>query len=158
MCTIKIDILPQALFEEIQISYSVQQPIKVSPQVEFFSNLSERTSVNCHCYLADNMEICSLNFTVMASFISSLGVPRTITKVAMLPINLALETCAAQKENEHKITININDSPVPLTVLFPGITHIITQKIELSANVMDCVIFRIYGRKLPHSIKQRNRL
>ncbi|XP_019878207.2 protein PTHB1 [Aethina tumida] len=119
MCTIKIDILPQALFEEIQISYSVQQPIKVSPQVEFFSNLSERTSINCHCFLADNMEICSLNFTVMASFISSLGVPRTITKVAMLPINLALETCAAQKENEHKITININDSPVPLTVLFP---------------------------------------
>ncbi|CAH0555835.1 unnamed protein product [Brassicogethes aeneus] len=119
MCVIKIDVVPQAVFEELQLSYCVKTPLKVTPQVHFFTNLSERTSVNCHCFLDESYEVCSLNLTVVASYISSLGVPRTLTKNVMLPITLAVDSCAAQKDSAHKVTVNVNESPVPLTVLFP---------------------------------------
>ncbi|RZC35649.1 PTHB1 [Asbolus verrucosus] len=122
MCSISIDILPQALFEEVQITVFAQHPLKIEPQLEFFNNLSEKTLMNCYAFMDESGEVPSLNLQVVASFISNLGVPRCVTKYAMLPLNLVLETCPPVKDSECKVTLNINQSPVGLSVLFPEYT------------------------------------
>lgn len=121
MCAVSIDVLPQAPFDEVQISFFVNPPLKVEPQAKFFANLSERTALECHVFLDEPTEIPSLNLQVVATFISNVGIPRNIAKSALLPLKLVAETCAPHKENEHKITLSINQSPaVGLSNLFPG--------------------------------------
>ncbi|XP_063927791.1 protein PTHB1 [Zophobas morio] len=122
MCSISIEISPQALFEEVQITLLAQYPLRVEPQIEFFNNLSEKTSMNCYAFMEGVGEVVSLNVEVVASFISSLGVPRSVTRSAMLPLNLVLETCPPLKDSDCKVTLNINQSPVGLSVLFPEYT------------------------------------
>lgn len=124
MCSILIDILPQTLFEEVQITVFVQYPLKVEPQIAFFNNLSDKTSMNCHVFMENAGEVASLNLQVVASFISNLGVPRSVMRCAMLPLNLVVETCPPLKDSDCKVTLNINQSPVGLSVLFPGKTSI----------------------------------
>mgnify|MGYP005985033247 FL=1 len=120
MCSISIEISPQALFEEVQITLLAQYPLRVEPQIEYFINLSEKTSMICYAFMEGVGEVVSLNVEVVASFISSLGVPRSVTRSAMLPLNLVLETCPPLKDSDCKVTLNINQSPVGLSVLFPG--------------------------------------
>ncbi|EFA12827.1 Protein PTHB1-like Protein [Tribolium castaneum] len=119
ICPISIDIMPHTLFEEVQVTVVVDYPLKVSPQTEFFHNLSEKTTMTCCVFMEKPEEVSSLNVQVVASFISNLGVPRSVMKCAMLPLNLVLETCAPCKESECKVTLNINQSPVGLSALFP---------------------------------------
>lgn len=120
MCSISIDIVPQASFEEVQITIFAQYPLKIEPEIEFFHNLTEKTSMNCFAFLDSIGEVASLNVQVVASFISNLGVPRTVTRSVMLPLNLVLETCPPLKDSDCKVTLNINQSPVGLSTLFPG--------------------------------------
>lgn len=121
MCTINVDLMPQATcFEEVQVAISVQSPLKVVPQVEFFDNLSEKTTFQCNVFVNEPYEVGSLQVDVVVSFIASTGAPRTISKTVMLPLKLVLETCQPQRESEHKITLSLNCSPAPLAVLFPG--------------------------------------
>ncbi|KAJ8957787.1 hypothetical protein NQ314_006502 [Rhamnusium bicolor] len=120
MCVISIEILPQIPFEEVQISVAVLRPLKASPQVKFYNNLNEKTSFTCYVFLDAAFEIPSLSMEVSATVITNLGLPKTICKSTMLPMKLVLDSCQAQKESQHKITLNINHSPVSLATLFPG--------------------------------------
>lgn len=119
-CTIIIDVLPQALFEEIHLSVIVRKPLNVTPESNFFKNLSKRTEVICKVYLENDFDVPSLELEVIVSFISNLSVPRVINKIASLPLTLFMDTCSAIKENEYKMILNINKNLVPLSTLFPG--------------------------------------
>ncbi|XP_044271066.1 protein PTHB1 [Tribolium madens] len=121
-CPILIDIIPQTLFEEVQVTVFVEYPLKVCPQTEFFTNLSEKTTMSCRVFMEKPEEVSHLNVQVVASFISSLGVPRSVMRCATLPLNLAVETCPPCKDSECKVTLNINQTPVGLSVLFPEYT------------------------------------
>lgn len=120
ICTVLIDILPQAIFEEVHLSVIVQKPLKVTPEAQFFSNLPERSEVMCKVYLDDVADVPSLQFEVNVSFISNLAVPRVLKEVVILPLRLVIDSCAAIKDNENKLILNINKNIVPLSSLFPG--------------------------------------
>lgn len=119
-CTVIIDVLPQALYEELHLSVVVRKPLKVLPESQFFTNLSERSEVICKVYLENDFDVPSLVLEVIASFISNLGIPKVITKAVNLPLRLVMDTCNAIKENENKVILNINKNLVPLSTLFPG--------------------------------------
>ncbi|KAG5900310.1 hypothetical protein JTB14_026318 [Gonioctena quinquepunctata] len=119
MCAITIDILPQILFEEVQITVAVLPPIKVHPRAQFFSNISQKSSFTCYAYLFDDSEIPSLNVDVVATVITNLGIPRSISKSGFLPLELAAESGEPKEDSVHKIILGINQTPVPITRLFP---------------------------------------
>lgn len=119
-CHVMVDILPQAIFEEVHLVVTVRKPLKVEPETQYFSNLSDRIQFECKVYFHDESDVVSLDLDVYVSCISNLGVPRVITKTANLPLNLTAETVPANKDNEQKITLNINKDHVPLHILFPG--------------------------------------
>lgn len=85
-----------------------------------FSNLTETTSFFCYAFLDEAQDVPSLEVEVKTSVITSLGVPRTISRTAMLPITLILEACGPEKENKHKVTLSTNQAPVGLLNLFTG--------------------------------------
>ncbi|KAJ8974955.1 hypothetical protein NQ317_016477 [Molorchus minor] len=118
MCAITIDILPQIIFEEVQVAISVHRPLKVIPDVQFYTDLTEKTSFKCYAYLYEVKEVPSLSVDVITTVISNLGIPKVIQKTGILPMKLALEVSQAQKDAEYKITLNINQSSVPLATLF----------------------------------------
>lgn len=120
MCAVSVDIIPKTILEEVQILLQTYKPFTCDNKVEFFNSLNEKTTFTAHVYLDDLMEISTLNFEVTVSYISSLGVPRVVKKQATLPLKLIMETCGYTKESEHKIILNINQNPAPLTTLFPG--------------------------------------
>lgn len=119
-CEIAVEVLPQALFEEVQLSLFVQKPMEVFPETMFYTSLSDRAKFFCYVQNKGS-KVGSLEFQVKASFISSLGIPRVINKVAILPLNLVMETCPPLKDGDFKITLNINKESIPLSTLFPGI-------------------------------------
>lgn len=119
-CTVIVDVTPQAIFEEVHLSFNVQKPLIVTPKARFFRNLSDRTQVMCKVYLENELDVSSLNFDVNVSFITNLGVPRVIRKFINLPLRLIMDTCNGVKDNDNKIILNINKSLVPLSTLFPG--------------------------------------
>lgn len=118
MCRINIDVIPQILFQEVQISVLVQRPLKVVPNSCFYSNLHEKSSLTCHAFLDEALDVPTLLVEVKASIISNLGVPRTLSRISTLPITLVLEGCAVEKENRHKITVSTNQPPVGISTLF----------------------------------------
>lgn len=120
MCTMCVELEPQATFEEVQITVSVEAPLKVVPQTHFFTNLSEKSALQCNVFLNEPYEVATMRVDVIVSFIASTGAPRTIAKTVMLPLKLVLETCQPQRESEHKIILNLNCSPASLATLFPG--------------------------------------
>ncbi|KAJ3626277.1 hypothetical protein MTP99_016789 [Tenebrio molitor] len=119
MCSISIDILPQAQFEEVQIAVLAQHPLKIEPPLEFFHNLSDKASMTCSAFVEGVGEVASLNVQVVASFVSSLGVPRSVTRSAVLPLSLVAAPCPPLKDGNCRVTLNINQSPAALSVLFP---------------------------------------
>ena len=119
-CKICIEILPQVIFEEVNVSVSVQKPILVEPETTFLSNLYEATKFYCNAYMEHGFNVVSLDVDVMVSFISSMGVPKVFQKKATVPLRLVMDICQPEKENKYKFTLNINQNPVPLTTLFPG--------------------------------------
>lgn len=120
MCFISIELTPHSILEEVQLSVFAQKPLKCSNEVEFYTKLTQKIIFECSIYISESLEIPSLEFEVTISYISNLGVPRVIKKVGMLPLKLVMISCPPSKENEHKITLNINQNPVPLTTIFPG--------------------------------------
>lgn len=120
MCAVAVDVVPHTVQEEVQISICVQSPLMVVPEVQFYNNLQERTSFTCYVFLNEACEIPSLNIEAVATVISNVGMPKTLFKSSVLPVNLVYELCLPQKDSNHKITININQSPTSLVSLFPG--------------------------------------
>ncbi|XP_057670640.1 protein PTHB1 isoform X1 [Diorhabda carinulata] len=119
MCVLHIDVVPRMAFEEVQVTVATLKPLKIHPNNQFFVNPEETMSIECHAYLNEDMEVPSLNFNVIVTVISSLGVPRSFCKYSVLPLKLVAESCAVQKEGEHKIILNVNQNIVPLLTLFP---------------------------------------
>ncbi|KAF7277935.1 hypothetical protein GWI33_009051 [Rhynchophorus ferrugineus] len=123
MCSVIVEIQPQGSFQETQVALFVQTPLKIVPNNMFYSNLSEKVTLTCYVFLDESLEVPTLSLEVKLSVISSLGVPRTITKTALLPISLILEPCSCEKENTHKLTLSTNDAPVSLQTLFSEFSH-----------------------------------
>nr|XP_023015826.1 protein PTHB1 [Leptinotarsa decemlineata] len=119
MCAITIDVIPQILFEEVQVTVSVLPPLKVYPKTHFFSSISERSSFTCYAFLNDDCDVPSLNVDVAATIISNLGIPRCISEATFLPLRLVSEIGEPQKDAEHKITLLINQASLPIARLFP---------------------------------------
>ncbi|CAG9760691.1 unnamed protein product [Ceutorhynchus assimilis] len=123
MCGINIELVAQLVFQEIQVSVLVQKPLKVVPCSHFFSNLGNSTRFSSYVFLDEALDVPSLEASIKISVITSLGIPRTITKLAMLPIHLVLESCTPEKDNKHKITLVTNQPPIGLNNLFSDYNH-----------------------------------
>lgn len=124
MCTFSIEMIPRAHLEEVQVAIVVYRPLKVVPQVEFFNNLSNKTLIKCRVFPDKafcKAEIPSLDVLVVVTFISNMGIPRSITKSFSLPLNLCVDISDPSKDNDqHKLILNLNQTPVGLSLLFPG--------------------------------------
>lgn len=120
MCSVTVDLLPQAVLEEVQVAVSVRKPLKSSKESEFYPRLSEKTRLSFHVYLDELLEIPSLEMRVEVVYVSNMRMPRVISRRVRLPMKLVMETCGVQKEAQHKITLNINQNQVPLSTIFPG--------------------------------------
>ncbi|KAK9889617.1 hypothetical protein WA026_006991 [Henosepilachna vigintioctopunctata] len=121
MCSLTIDIIPREHLEELQITILVQRPLKCIPDSFFFYSLSERTQCRCDIFLNEDLDVPTLRCEVVATFVSDTGVPRNLTRYAMLPLALAMKFCQPQKESGIKINLNLNRDAVPVAVLFPGL-------------------------------------
>lgn len=120
MCLITVDLLPNSPFEEVQISLIVEPPLEAHPNIHFISNLEEKESFNSSVFLRKAMQVASLELKVIVSHITTSGVPRILKKSVNLPLKLVMTADNPAKDATHKITLNINDQPVPLSTLFPG--------------------------------------
>lgn len=121
MCKVLVEIVPRVQLEEVQLAISLSSPLVAVPsEVAHYQNLSERVAFECFVYSRENSDVCSLMVDAVVTYITSLGVPRAVTRSKRLPLSLVMETCQAQKENEFKIVLNINQNSVPLNSLFPG--------------------------------------
>ncbi|KAI4461025.1 parathyroid hormone-responsive b1 [Holotrichia oblita] len=118
-CKVSVEISPNAIFEEVHLSVSVRKPLISIPSSEIYYNLTQTTSFNCFIYPSDSYFIPTLELKVIASFITDLGVPRVCSKGTTLPLRLVYESCQPLKDNKHKITLNLNETSVPLVELFP---------------------------------------
>jgi hypothetical protein len=76
--------------------------------------------MTCSAFVEGVGEVASLNVQVVASFVSNLGVPRSVTRSAVLPLSLVAAPCPPLKDGDCRVTLNINQSPAALSVLFPG--------------------------------------
>ncbi|XP_060529140.1 protein PTHB1 isoform X3 [Cylas formicarius] len=132
VCPIYIDIVPQVSHQEVQITVFVCRPLAAIPNCHFFSNLSEKTSLTSYVFLKEASEVPSLLVTVTATVISTLGVPRSLTRNVMLPANFLLDSCDPEKECEHKITLTTTHSHVPLNTLFSEYANEPTSQVSKS--------------------------
>ncbi|XP_017775274.1 PREDICTED: protein PTHB1 [Nicrophorus vespilloides] len=135
MCTVTVVLSPRAIFEEINLCVHVHKPLKVHPQSAFFANLSEGTSFQCQVHMDEEAEIASIQVTTIATCISSIGVPKIFKKTSVLPLNLVLKTNPPMKENNLKITLNINENSIPLSTLFPENALTLSSNAVCFANV-----------------------
>lgn len=120
MCAITLEILPQVLLEEVQISLLIPPPVKILPYVHHFSNLGDKSTCHSYAYLNEDLDIPTLEVDIIATVITSAGDPRCVTETTSLPLKLVAEIDKPQKEQEHKVTLTINQNPVPLAVMFSG--------------------------------------
>lgn len=120
MCSLSVEIIPQMLLEEAQISLFIPLPLKITPSVHYFSNLAGKTSCTSYAYLYENFQISTLQVDIVATAVTSTGVPRCVMESTLLPLKLVAGIGKAQKEAEHKVTLTINQNPVPLAVMFSG--------------------------------------
>ncbi|ERL86761.1 hypothetical protein D910_04167 [Dendroctonus ponderosae] len=126
MCGLKITIVPQASFQEVQVTILVQRPLKVRTSIKcgvcssliYFSNLCETARVCSHAFLDEAQDVPSLIVEVKVSVINTFGVPRALTRFTLLPSSLILEAAGAEKENKHKITLTTDQPPRALASLF----------------------------------------
>ncbi|KRT83422.1 hypothetical protein AMK59_4143, partial [Oryctes borbonicus] len=118
-CKVSVEIIPQAIFEEVHLSVTVQKPITVVPSSELYTNLTTTTSLICCIYIGASYAIPNLEIEVVASYITNLGVSRVCTKTATVPLHLVYETCPPLKDGQHRITLNLSENSVPLLELFP---------------------------------------
>lgn len=127
-CIANIEITPKNQLEDVQITISVQKPIKAIPEVECYSSLNERTTLQCSLCADSKMtqtNISSLFFEVIVTYTTNIGVPGVSRCKERIPLNLVAETCQPQKDSEFKIIITVNQSPAPLNALFSGMSHIL---------------------------------
>ncbi|XP_030761020.1 protein PTHB1 isoform X2 [Sitophilus oryzae] len=123
MCCVTIDIVPQVSIQEAQLALLVQRPLKIVPNSMFYSNLSEKTSITCYVFPDESTEVPTLALEVKLSVISSLGVPRALSRTTFLPMSLIMEPSIPEKENTHKITLSTSEAPIALPTLFSEYTH-----------------------------------
>lgn len=76
--------------------------------------------MSSYVFLDEALDVPSLQADVKVSVINNFGVPRTITKMVMLPVILILELCDAEKDNKHKVTLSSSQGPIGLQKLFSG--------------------------------------
>lgn len=120
MSAITIEILPQVALDEVQISFLLPRALRVHPRIHHFSNLIEKTFCVSYAYLYENIDIPSLELCIVATVVTNSGIPRSMVEYVHLPLKLVTRVENAVKEAEHKVTLVINQKPVPLTVLFSG--------------------------------------
>lgn len=119
--TATIEIIPNAIFEEVNLSVTVQKPLIANPQSFYYNNLIETTTFTCSIHIGDSFAIPNLELEVIVSFITNLGVPRICSRKANVPLRRLYESCAPMKDNQYKITLNLSQNSVPLMELFPGV-------------------------------------
>lgn len=76
--------------------------------------------MSSYAFLDEALDVPSLQVDVKVSVINNFGVPRTVTKMVMLPAILILELCDADKDNKHKVTLTSSQGPIGLQKLFSG--------------------------------------
>lgn len=111
--------MPNAIFEEVHLSVTVQKPLVVSPSSELYINPIQSTKFTCFVYAGNNCTIPSLELEAIASFITALGVSRICSKKITLPLRFVYESCPPMKDGQFKITLNLSQDSVPLLELFP---------------------------------------
>ncbi|KAL1498065.1 hypothetical protein ABEB36_008922 [Hypothenemus hampei] len=119
MCKVDVKLIPKITFQEIQVSIAVQRPLKVVPNIHFFSNINVASNVSSYIFLDMAADVSSLKFEIIVSVINNFGVPCTKIKSGMLPLSLVLEKCHPEKDNKHKITLVFHDASITLALLFP---------------------------------------
>lgn len=117
---VSVDIVARVQIEEVQLALYVSPPLVAVPEVAYYTSLNEKITFDSFVYSEGISDVCSLIVNAVVTYTTSLGIPRAVTCSKRLPISFIMETCPAQKENEFKFVLSINQSPVPLTSLFPG--------------------------------------
>lgn len=120
MCIISVELFPTAPFLEVQVSLSVQNPLRVEPNIHFINNLEDREKVISYVYQKDVKEVGSLEVKVIVSHLTKLGVPRILVKSVSLPMKLVIVACPPGKESSNKVTLNIDHTAPALAILYPG--------------------------------------
>lgn len=127
-CLANIEITPKNQLEDVQITVHIQKPIKVIPEVECYSSLNEKTTLQCSFYADPKLtqtNMSSLFFEVIVTYTTNIGVPGVLRCKERIPLNLAVKTCQPQKDSAFKIILTVNQSPAPLNALFSGMIDIL---------------------------------
>lgn len=120
MSTVIIEISPQIALDEVQVSFLVPGPLRIIPQVHHFSNLMEKTFCVSYAHLHEHLNIQSIELCIVTTVVTNLGIPSCLVEHVQLPLKWVAQIENGHKEAEHKITLIMNQKPVPLTILFSG--------------------------------------
>ncbi|XP_031350274.1 protein PTHB1 isoform X2 [Photinus pyralis] len=123
-CTVSVSVTPNVILEEIQVTILVQKPLKCTKQIEYYRSLTDKVTFESNVSVDTSPRCCpSLNVEVISSVLTNLGVPKVIRKSVELPLRLFFCKTEVAKENRCKVTLDINQETVPLSILFPEFTE-----------------------------------
>uniref|UniRef100_A0A1B6CDQ0 Protein PTHB1 n=1 Tax=Clastoptera arizonana TaxID=38151 RepID=A0A1B6CDQ0_9HEMI len=124
-CALEVMLIPSTPLSNVQLTFSIQNPLKISTDVYQLSSLCEKTEVSLKVFLlTENLvPVTKLDVTIVAIYVSNTMIPRLLQSSAILPLSLVLLPAPPVKEANHKITLTVSQETVPLSQLFSELVN-----------------------------------
>ncbi|KAK3930621.1 Protein PTHB1 [Frankliniella fusca] len=124
VCFVAVNLSPHsahAPLTKVQVTVVTRSPLVAEPPSHSIASLSEGYQVASYITVkgAASEFVCSLEVSVIVSYITASGIPRILTSNCQLPLRLVAHPCNPAKEAEIKITLNTSTPEMSLTEIFP---------------------------------------
>lgn len=124
VCYVAVNLTPHsahAPLTKVQVTLVAKAPLVVDPPTHTIHSLSEGYQVASYVVLKNATAefVCSLEVSIMVSYMTAAGVPRVVHSNCQLPLRLVAHPSPPAKEAEIKLTFNTNVPVVSLLELFP---------------------------------------
>ncbi|XP_039292520.1 protein PTHB1 [Nilaparvata lugens] len=120
-CTVVATLHPSASLNNVQLTFTVQPPLVVSPKTHFVSNLCDK----CELMSTVSMDTIShqspafsLELQAVAAYLNNSLTPHIVLSSLQLPLPLVLQLTTPSSEANHKITLTTPHPIPPFSQLF----------------------------------------
>ncbi|XP_030060352.1 protein PTHB1 [Microcaecilia unicolor] len=119
--TVKIIIRSRLTVQKTKVSVCVQPPLAVTRDQFIFDSIEPGVpkAMILSVFLKGNCSPAELEGSVVVSYSTPTGVPRVVLCKFRLPLRLVCLPAQSSKIANHKLTLDTNQPPVNLAVLFP---------------------------------------
>ncbi|RZF42918.1 hypothetical protein LSTR_LSTR003634 [Laodelphax striatellus] len=120
-CAVVATLRPSSSLNNVQLTFTVQPPLMLSPRTHFVSNLCdtcELISTVAMDTVNHQSPVFSLELQAVVAYLNSELTPQIIQTSIQLPLSLVLQITNPTSEATHKITLTSSQPVVPFTQLF----------------------------------------